>query len=49
MGKNPSAFGPNGGFKEKVRGKDTADHPVESVRWIEAIELLQPAERTATD
>jgi serine/threonine protein kinase len=39
VGKNPSAFGSNGGFKEKVREKDTSEHPVESVRWIEAIEF----------
>jgi formylglycine-generating enzyme required for sulfatase activity len=38
-GKNPSAFGPNGGMKDKVKGKDTSDYPVESVRWIEAIEF----------
>jgi len=38
-GKNPSAFSANGAFKDKVGDKDTADYPVESVRWIEAIEF----------
>jgi formylglycine-generating enzyme required for sulfatase activity len=39
MGKNPSIFSADGASKDKVRGVDTADHPVESVRWIEAIEF----------
>jgi eukaryotic-like serine/threonine-protein kinase len=38
-GKNPSAFSADGAFKDKVRDVDTSEHPVESVRWIEAVEF----------
>ncbi len=36
-GKNPSAFSADGSFRDKVQGVDTSQHPVESVRWIDAV------------
>src|SRR5262249_10058803 len=37
MGTNPSAFSAKGRFKNLVEGKDTRQHPVESISWIEAV------------
>lgn len=37
MGTNPSAFSAAGRFKERVKGKDTKDHPVESISWLDAV------------
>src|SRR5262249_56979999 len=37
MGNNPSAFSAKGQFKERVKGFDTAKHPVDSVSWVDAV------------
>src|SRR5262249_1712226 len=37
MGTNPSAFSADGKHKKAVAGRDTSQHPVESVRWLDAI------------
>jgi formylglycine-generating enzyme required for sulfatase activity len=37
MGNNPSSFGPEGQFKNKVKDVDTRQHPVESITWLEAV------------
>jgi serine/threonine protein kinase/formylglycine-generating enzyme required for sulfatase activity len=37
MGVNPSKFAPSGRSRERVKGVSTASHPVDSVRWIDAI------------
>jgi formylglycine-generating enzyme required for sulfatase activity len=37
MGTNPSAFGPRGRFKNRLKVKDTALLPVESVSWLDAV------------
>ena len=36
MGKNPSLFSKTGEFKDKVRGLDTSQFPVEGVSWDDA-------------
>ena len=45
MGRNPSCFSAQGGGKDSVAGQDTRRHPVESVSWNDAIDILQQAER----
>ncbi len=46
MGKNPSAFSADGAFRDKVRGVDTSNHPVDSVRWLDAVRFcIQLSER----
>jgi formylglycine-generating enzyme required for sulfatase activity len=37
MGKNPSAFSPNGASKKEVAGQDTSEFPVEMVTWDDAM------------
>jgi serine/threonine protein kinase len=37
MGTNPSAFHATGRFKDRVAGKDTRSHPVDSLSWLEAV------------
>jgi formylglycine-generating enzyme required for sulfatase activity len=37
MGENPSAFSARGRFKERVKGWDTRQHPVESISWLDAV------------
>jgi formylglycine-generating enzyme required for sulfatase activity/tRNA A-37 threonylcarbamoyl transferase component Bud32 len=37
MGANPSAFSARGRFKDKVKGQDTSQHPVESISWLDAV------------
>jgi formylglycine-generating enzyme required for sulfatase activity len=37
MGVNPSAFSARGRFKERVKGRNTHQHPVESISWLDAI------------
>jgi serine/threonine-protein kinase len=37
IGKNPSAFGPKGRHKNRVKEKETAQLPVESVSWLDAV------------
>ncbi len=39
MGRNPSWFRPGGGGKEQVEGQATQRHPVEYVKWFEAIKF----------
>jgi uncharacterized protein (TIGR02996 family) len=41
MGNNPSAFSPEGQYREKVAGLDTSDFPVEQAIWEEATEFCQ--------
>jgi formylglycine-generating enzyme required for sulfatase activity len=41
MGNNPSYFSATGGGKDKVKGMNTADFPVEQVSWEEARVFLQ--------
>ncbi len=36
MGNNPSFFSAAGAGQQRVKGKDTADYPVDSVTWLEA-------------
>ena len=45
MGNNPSYFSPNGGGKDKVAGQSTDQYPVENVSWLDAITVLQQAQR----
>jgi uncharacterized protein (TIGR02996 family) len=52
MGSNPAWFSATGRGREKVAGLDTADFPVETVSWADAVEFcaklsLLPAERRA--
>jgi formylglycine-generating enzyme required for sulfatase activity len=37
MGANPSAFSVAGRFKERVKDRDTRQHPVESISWLDAV------------
>ncbi|MCI0637856.1 MAG: SUMF1/EgtB/PvdO family nonheme iron enzyme [Gemmataceae bacterium] len=37
MGENPSAFSAKGRFQERVKDKDTSQHPVESISWLAAV------------
>ena len=39
MGVNPSIFSPGGRFKTLVEGRDTGDYPVDSLRWLDAIDF----------
>ncbi len=53
MGANPSFFSKNGTGKQRVEKIDTAGHPVENVRWIDAVAFCkklgeQPAEKSRT-
>jgi formylglycine-generating enzyme required for sulfatase activity/uncharacterized caspase-like protein len=41
MGKNPSHFAPEGAGKDKVRGVDTSQFPVEMVSWDDAVEFCR--------
>jgi formylglycine-generating enzyme required for sulfatase activity len=41
MGKNPSWFAPQGGGKQRVDGKNTADYPVDNVTWLDAVEFCK--------
>jgi formylglycine-generating enzyme required for sulfatase activity len=41
MGKNPSAFSPNGASKKDVSGQDTSQFPVEMVTWDDAMEFCR--------
>jgi formylglycine-generating enzyme required for sulfatase activity len=41
MGSNPSWFCATGSGKDKVRGMDTDDFPVEHVRWQDAQDFLE--------
>jgi formylglycine-generating enzyme required for sulfatase activity len=52
MGKNPSAFSKDGRHKDKVKGMDTDDFPVELVTWEDVARFLEklnalPAEKAA--
>jgi formylglycine-generating enzyme required for sulfatase activity/tRNA A-37 threonylcarbamoyl transferase component Bud32 len=37
MGSNPSAFAATGRYRDRVKGRDTSRHPVESVSWLDAV------------
>jgi formylglycine-generating enzyme required for sulfatase activity len=39
MGTNPSYFSATGGGKDKVKGLDTTQFPVDSISWYDAIEF----------
>ncbi len=39
MGTNPSAFRAGGRFQRQVGDKDTRRHPVESLRWLDAVQF----------
>jgi formylglycine-generating enzyme required for sulfatase activity len=41
MGSNPSHFSATGGGKDKVKGLDTSQFPVERVSWKEAVEFCE--------
>jgi formylglycine-generating enzyme required for sulfatase activity len=41
MGENPSWFSPQGGGAGKVKGQDTAQFPVESVPWKDAVTFCE--------
>ena len=45
MGNNPSYFSANGGGANMVAGQSTERHPVESVSWLDAVQVLQQAQR----
>lgn len=52
MGVNPSYFSTAGNGREKIAGATTADFPVESISWHEAVEFCRrlgalPSEQTA--
>jgi formylglycine-generating enzyme required for sulfatase activity len=52
MGKNPSAFCASGEEKDKVKGMNTDDFPVDSVSWHDAVQFCRklsalPAEKKA--
>ena len=41
MGENPSRFSKGGGGAEEVSGEDTSSHPVENVRWEDAVAFCE--------
>lgn len=41
MGVNPSWFTPEGGGKARLKGRDTANYPVDSVTWQQAVEFCK--------
>jgi len=41
MGANPSFFAQTGPGKYKIKGRDTAQHPVEQVTWRQAVEFCK--------
>lgn len=41
MGKNPSTFSKEGKRADRVSGEDTSRHPVERVRWQDAVEFCK--------
>jgi len=41
MGANPSFYSADGGGKQRVAKKDTADYPVERVAWPDAVEFCK--------
>ncbi len=41
MGKNPSFFSATGGGKQRVEGRNPAEHPVEKVSWLDAVEFCK--------
>jgi formylglycine-generating enzyme required for sulfatase activity len=52
MGNNPSFFSAAGKGQERVKGKDTAEYPVDNVTWFDAVAFCErlgdlPAEKAA--